>query len=209
MSKRGYVIFTLLINGLVPWAIYVWLSHSMSSVAALSIATLVPLADNLVYLYKHRKLDVLGSMMLFTFVLTLVLVLMGGSEKILLIRESLVTAAVGLIFLGSLLFRRPLIYYLALRFVANADFPANWAYPYFRFVVRLMTFVWGIMLVSEAAVRVMMVFEMSTAHYLIWSNFVLYGFIGGALLWTILYRKHSVRKLQRIKLAAADGGMAS
>ncbi|WP_246309924.1 hypothetical protein [Paenibacillus alginolyticus] len=82
MSTRTYVLFTLIINGLAPWGIYEWLCHSMSSVLALSIATLVPLADNLVHLLRHKKLDVFGALMLFTFVLTLVLISLGGSEKI-------------------------------------------------------------------------------------------------------------------------------
>lgn len=201
MSKRQYVAFTLIVNGVVPWALYVWLSHWMSSIAALSVATLVPLLDNLIHLLKHRKLDAFGSLMLFTFLITLGLVLLGGSEKLLLVRESLVTASVGLVFLGSLLFRRPLMYFLAMRFVGNASFPANWDYAYFRFVMRLMTLVWGTMLTAEAAVRVAMVFELSTERYLALSNLVLYGFIGAAVLWTVAYRKHSARKLAGLKAA--------
>lgn len=201
MSKRAQVILTLLLNGVVPWALYVWLQHYMSSLAALSVATLVPLAENLLYLAKHRKLDAFGSLMLFTFILTFVLVLLGGSEKILLVRESLITASVGLVFLGSLLFRRPLMFYLAERFVGRSQFAANWNYAYFRSVMRLMTFVWGLILTAEAAVRVTMAFELSTEHYLALSNFVLYGFIGAAALWTVVYRKHSVGKLNAIKTA--------
>lgn len=199
MSKRNYVIFTLLVNGLVPWGLYVWLSHYMSSIAALSIATMVPLLDNLVHLIKHRKLDAFGALMLFTFLLTLVLVGMGGSEKILLVRESLITASVGVVFLVSLFFRRPIMYYLALRFIAQPNFAANWDHAYFRFVMRLMTFVWGMMLTMEAAVRVVMVYLLSTGSYLALSNIVLYGFIGAAVLWTVVYRRHSAAKLNQLK----------
>ncbi|MDB4868002.1 MAG: hypothetical protein JWR03_2335 [Cohnella sp.] len=203
MSKRAYVILTLLINGVVPWALYIWLSDYISSIAALSIATMVPLIDNVIHMAKHRKLDAFGSLMLFTFVLTIALVLMGGSEKILLVRESLITASVGLVFLGSLFFRRPIMYYLALRFIGNNEFPASWNYAYFRFVMRLMTFVWGILLTAEATVRVVMVYQLSTERYLALSNFVLYGFIGAAVLWTVVYRRHSAAKFTRLKLNAA------
>nr|WP_193581093.1 VC0807 family protein [Paenibacillus aceris] len=189
----------MLVNGLVPWGLYVWLTHYMSSIAALSIATMVPLLDNLVHLVKHRKLDAFGGLMLFTFLLTLVLVGMGGSEKILLVRESLITASVGVVFLVSLFFRRPIMYYLALRFITQPNFAANWDYAYFRFVMRLMTFVWGMMLTMEAAVRVVMVYELSTGSYLALSNFVLYGFIGAAVLWTVVYRRHSAAKLNQLK----------
>jgi len=64
MSNRKTVIFTLFINGIIPWVLYVWLSGYMTSFAALSVATLVPLADNLFHLIKHRKLDAFGSLML-------------------------------------------------------------------------------------------------------------------------------------------------
>lgn len=200
MSKRMYVVFTLVLNGLIPWLLYVWLSDYMSSLAALSIATLVPLSDNVVHLWRHRKLDAFGGLMLFTFVFTLLLVALGGSEKLLLVRESLITASVGLIFLLSLLFSRPLMYYLALRFIQNNEFADNWSIKYFRNVMRLMTFVWGMILLLEAVTRVIMVFNLSTAQYLLFSNFVLYGFIGIAILWTIVYRKKSGRRLQEIKL---------
>ncbi|WP_308637355.1 VC0807 family protein [Paenibacillus silvisoli] len=199
MSKRMVVIFTLLINGVVPWALYVWLSDYMSSLAALSIATLVPLIDNVVHLAKHRRLDAFGSLMLFTFVLTIALVLLGGSEKILLVRESLITAGVGLVFLGSLFFSRPMMYHLATRFIVGNDFPASWGYAYFRFVMRFMTIVWGLILTSEAGVRVYMVYHMSTERYLALSNVVLYGFIGAAVLWTVVYRRHSAAKFLQMK----------
>jgi len=199
MSKRSYVLFSLFINGILPWALYVWLSNYMSSIAALSIATLAPLSDNVVHFWKHRKIDVFGGLMLFTFLLTLILVALGGNEKLLLVRESLITAAVGIIFLCSLLFTRPIMFYLALRFIGKGDFADNWKYDYFRFVMRLMTFVWGIILLLEATVRVIMVYKLSTEQYLLFSNFVLYGFIGTAILWTMFYRKKSRRRLEEIK----------
>jgi hypothetical protein len=128
------------------------------------------------------------------------LVLLGGSEKILLVRESFVTASVGIVFLGSMVFKRPLMYHLAVRFIANNEFATNWSYAYFRFVMRIMTFVWGILLTAEAAVRVVMVFRLTTERYLALSNIVLYGFIGAAALWTVVYRRHSSRKFSEIKL---------
>ncbi|MEH7348081.1 VC0807 family protein [Gottfriedia acidiceleris] len=200
MSKKMYVIFTLVINGILPWVIYVVLSDYMSSLLALSIATLIPLVDNVVHLWKHKRLDAFGGLMLFTLILTLLLVLLGGSEKILLVRESLITASVGIIFLVSLLFKRPIMFYLGMRFIQNNRFAENWNIKYFRFVMRLMTFVWGTMLLLEAVVRIIMVYDLSTERYLLFSNYVLYGFIGAAILWTVIYRRKSAKKLQEIKL---------
>jgi len=207
MSKRKYIILTLLINGVIPWVLYIWLSDYMSSIAALSIATMFPLIDNAAYLIKHRKFDAFGSLMLFTFVLTIVLVALGGTERILLIRESMITGTVGFIFLGSLVFHRPLMFHLAKRFIGNPDFVGNWKYDYFRFVMRLMTFVWGIILLLEAAVRTTLVYRLTTAQFLALSNLVFYGFIGAAIAWTVIYRKHSAKRLKDIirgELVIAD-----
>lgn len=208
---RGIAI-TLLINGALPYIVYVWLSGRMSGFTALSVATMIPLADNLLHLAKHKKLDAFGAMMMFTFLLGLALIMLGGDEKLLLIRESFVTAAVGLLFLASLLFPRPLIYYLAMRFSVKenagerSDFAGNWEYPYFRYVVRLMTTVWGVILVAEAVVRTALVYELTTEQFLPVSNIVFYSFIGAAAAWTVMYRKRSRNRLLTIKNAAVHNG---
>ncbi|ANF98612.1 hypothetical protein AR543_04070 [Paenibacillus bovis] len=199
MPGRKYIIMTLIINGLIPWLIYILLKPYMSSLTALSIATVVPLLDNLIHLYRHRNLDVFGSIMLFTFVLSLVMVLLGGSEKLLLMRESFITAGVGALFLGSLLMRRPLIYHMVSRFTPNVDGEKNWQYPYFRNVMRNMTLMWGIILVLEALTKIFMIAELSTAVVLAFSSVVSYGFIGLAILLTIVYRRRSATRLRQIK----------
>ncbi|MEK8132167.1 VC0807 family protein [Paenibacillus filicis] len=204
MKMRNYVLFALLINGLAPWGIYVWLSLYTSSLTALMVATLVPLVDNLVHVLKHRKLDAFGGIMLFSFLLTLGLAAGGGSEELLLIRESFVTGSIGLIFLISLANQRPIMFYLALRFLGRTDFSDNWRYPYFRYVMRLMTLVWGVVLVAESAVRIVMVYRLTTAQFLALSNVVLYGFVGAAILWTVLYRRKSAGRLERMKLQDND-----
>ncbi|MFC5449293.1 VC0807 family protein [Paenibacillus aestuarii] len=200
---RG-IVTTLLINGALPLLAYELLRSHMTSISALSIATLIPLLDNLYGLMKHRKLDVFAVFMLFSFILGLLMITMGGSEQLLLIRESFVTAIMGIIFLGSLFLPRPLIFYFAMRFTVGNDpqrtavFAANWKYQYFRFVMRLMTAVWGIALLGEALVRTILVYRLTVTQFLALSNFVMYGFIGAAIIWTIYYRRHSQKKLREI-----------
>jgi hypothetical protein len=201
MSKITHIAMILIMNGLVPWALYSFLSEHMTSLTALSIATLVPLADNVIYLCKNRKLDAFGGLMLFTFVLTIALVMMGGSEKLLLLRESLVTVSVGLIFLVSLLFSRPLMFHLAMRFTvgntaqAKTAFIEKWNNAYFRRVMKMMSAVWGSVFLLEAAVRTFLVYTLTTSQFLIVSNMVLYGFVGFLIVWTMVYRRHAGRRL--------------
>ncbi|MBM7652811.1 VC0807 family protein [Neobacillus cucumis] len=200
---RG-IVMTLLINGAVPFIVYEVLSSHMSSIAALFIATVIPLIDNLFSFMKRRRLDVFAVFMLISFLLGIVAFTVDGSEKLLLIRESLVTGILGIIFLGSLFFPRPLIFYFAIRFTLGNDpdktsaFANNWQYSYFRFVLRLITMVWGLCLIGESFVRTILVFKLSVSQFLAVSNFVMYGFMGVAIVFTVVYRRHSQKRFKEI-----------
>ncbi|WCT56142.1 hypothetical protein PQ456_01040 [Paenibacillus kyungheensis] len=197
MSTRSYIIFTLVINGLIPWGVYVWLSLYVGGLTALSIATLIPLVDNVFHFARHRKIDVFGGLMLLTFVLSLVMVLLGGSEKLLLLRESMITGVVGILFLGSLWVGKPLIYYIASRFSTISDFEQKWQYAYFRKVMRNMTLIWGVLLVLEAGTKIVMVYELSVIQVLALSSIVSYSFIGAAIGATILYRRKAAVNMKQ------------
>ena len=141
---RG-IIFSLLINGGLPFLVYMLLLGHVSNVMALTIATLIPLLETVIHFLKYRKWDVFAMFMVVGFVLGILAALIGGDEKLILIRESFVTGILGLIFLGSLVTRRPLIYYFALRFTVGktqeeqAAFADNWNVSYVRRVLRILT----------------------------------------------------------------------
>jgi hypothetical protein len=195
------VVVSILLNGLLPVVIYNLLLGYFSSFVSLLIATLVPLLDNLYHIIKHRKADAFGLFMLTGFILSLLAFILGGSEKLILMRESLVTGILGLIFIGSLFYSKPLIYHFALRFSAKDDseqkgtFEKNWEISYFRFVIRLMTAVWGIALLSEAIIKIILVYELSISTFLAVSQIIFYGILGVTILWTVLYRKYAVTRL--------------
>lgn len=199
-SKIGVIqsiTLSILINGIIPLIVYSMLIRYYSTKSALIIATIIPLIDNLYHIFKDKKVDEFAMFMLLGFVLSILVLFLGGNEKIILLRESLVTGLLGLVFTASLLFPKPLIYYFAIRFQTNNSpleksvFKERWNVPYFRFVTRLMTAVWGIALLGEAVIKVFLVFKLSIPMYLAISQFVFYGVIGITILWTILYKKHA------------------
>ena len=206
-SKRKViqsVIVSILINGLVPVAVYNLLLGHFSSFVSLLLATMVPLLDNLYHIVKHRKADAFGLFMLTAFVLSLLAFLLGGNEKLILMRESLVTGILGLIFIGSLFYSKPLIYHFAIRFSSNDEseqkgkFANNWEYSYFRFVIRLMTAVWGIALLAEAVIKTILVYELSISAFLAISQIIFYSVLGVTILWTVIYRRYAKTRLDLI-----------
>lgn len=202
MLSRNYIVFTLVVNGLIPWGMYMLLSPYVGHLMALSIVTLIPLVENIFHFAKHRNLDVFGGLMLMTFILSLVMVLLGGSEKMLLLRESMITGVVGIVFLSSLLLNKPMIYHLASRFTRVTNIEQKWQNAYFRKMMRNMTLIWGVLLVLEACTKVVMIYELSVGEVLALSSVVLYSFVGVAIGLTVVYRRRAVGKMNQQQLSS-------
>lgn len=202
MLSRNYIVFTLVVNGLIPWGMYMLLSPYVGHLMALSIVTLIPLVENVFHFVKHRNLDVFGGLMLMTFILSLVMVLLGGSEKMLLLRESMITGVVGIVFLSSLLLNKPMIYHLASRFTRVTNIEQKWQNAYFRKMMRNMTLIWGVLLVLEACTKVVMIYELSVGEVLALSSVVLYSFVGVAIGLTVVYRRRAVGKMNQQQLSS-------
>lgn len=202
MLSRNYIVFTLVVNGLIPWGMYMLLSPYVGHLMALSIVTLIPLVENIFHFAKHRNLDVFGGLMLMTFILSLVMVLLGGSEKMLLLRESMITGVVGIVFLSSLLLNKPMIYHLASRFTHVTNIEQKWQNAYFRKMMRNMTLIWGVLLVLEACTKVVMIYELSVGEVLALSSVVLYSFVGVAIGLTVVYRRRAVGKMNQQQLSS-------
>jgi len=200
-----YIVITVIVNLLAPLLVYHLMVYKYSSFLSLLIATSIPLFDNLYHIIRDKKMDAFGLLMLAGFILSLIALLLGGDEKIILMRESFVTGIMGLIFIGSLFLSKPIIYYVALRFTLNEKekskkvFEQNWEIPYGRFVFRLITAVWGFSLVGEAVVRLLFLTRLSVSSFLVVSQLLFYFIIGGTIIWTIFYRRYAKNKLDQIK----------
>jgi hypothetical protein len=137
--------------------------------------------------------------------LSLLAFLGGGGVRLLQLREHLVTALVGLIFLGSLAIRRPLIYHLArarVRRVSATEsqvFEAIQDSDVFRRTMTLATLVWGFGLVAEAALACVLVFTLSIPTFLVVSGVLGTGAIVAMTAWTFWYAR---RRLVPLGLAA-------
>jgi hypothetical protein len=146
-------------------------------------------------------------------VLSVAAMALGGSPRMLLLRESLVSGAVGVVFLLSLPMRRPLIFYLARATVARemeggaARFETLWSErPALVSAMRFMTLVWGVGLTGETALRAWMALTWPIERFLVVSPFIGYGIYGALTLWTLWYRK-TMRS--RVEARVQPDGIAS
>ena len=200
----------VLINFLLPFLIYRAAHRALGDVYAMMAAAAPPIGWSILEFARHRRLDALSLLVLAGIALSLLGFLGGGGVRFLQLREHLVAAAIGLVFLGSAAIGKPLIYQLALarlRRKASSDlgaFEALRGSPLFRRAMMTMTLAWGVGLVAESALACALIFITTIQQFLLLSGVIGYSTIGGLTAWTFWYARR--RALAAI---AAGGGPAA
>jgi hypothetical protein len=195
-KKHIHLALDLAFNLFLPWLAYKLAKPYWGEFGALLASALPPLLWSCAELIRHKRVDALSIMILAGIGLSLFALLFGGSPKLLLVRESLISGLVGIAFLMSAPFSRPLVYYLARAMAQRQasetgfdDFEAWWRQPNSRRLLRGITWGWGIGLTAEALLRGWLAWHWEPERFLVLSPFVSYGLIGLLLLWTVWYRK--------------------
>jgi hypothetical protein len=206
---RG-VIWSMALNTLVPVLLYEFSKHyvSPSEYTALVFATLFPVADSVWGLTRHRQLDPIAAMVIVGIVVDALAISLGGSPKLLLIRESFATGAFGLACFVSLALPRPLMFYFGRHFMAGSDparrqrFDASWSLPEVRRGNRLITTLWGVVFVGELVLRVVLVFTLPAAVVLVVSPLVLGVLTVLAIVWSLAYAARMRRRVLPLLMAS-------
>ncbi|CAE6816527.1 VC0807 family protein [Paraburkholderia haematera] len=213
MKLRPGFVLELAVNFLLPWLAYRLALPHLGETGALIASAVPPIVWSLIELVRFRRVDALSVMVVAGIVLSVAAMALGGSPRMLLLRESLVSGAVGVVFLLSLPMHRPLIFYLARATVARemeggaARFETLWRErPALVSAIRFMTLVWGVGLTGETALRAWMALTWPVERFLVVSPFIGYGIYGGLALWTLWYRK-TMRS--RAEAQVQPGGIAN
>jgi hypothetical protein len=182
-------------------------SAGQSAVSALILSGAFPALGIAAALVRHRRVDTVGVIVLAGIAVGTILGLISGNPRLVLVEGSVPTAVFGLLCLGSLWARRPLMFRFAIEFIGadtpkGQDFEARWCYPGFRHAFRLFTAVWGVAYLAEAAVRVIIVETTSTATALTVSKVMPYA-VGAVLVgWMMAYGRRARRLGERLAATA-------
>ncbi len=182
----------ILLGAVAPFVVYqVATRLGASELAALAWGAVFPLVGIALGLARRRRLDVISAISLTSITVGLAGGLLLHSAQFLLVKDSLVTATIGLAFLGSLPAARPLIFMIARAQSPEraAELDARWAEPGFRHALRVMTAVWGGTLVAEAATRIVLALLIPPAALLLVSPLLTVVFLGPVALWTVRRRR--------------------
>jgi hypothetical protein len=202
----------ILVNFVLPYAIYIQAEAKIGAAHALMAASLPPIVWSVVEFARKRHVDAMSLLVIAGIVLSLLAFLGGGSVRFLQLRENLVTGLIGLVFLGSAAIGRPLIFQLARASMLRKsqsegeNFDQLRVHRQFRRGMTIMTLVWGFGLVAQTAVACVLVFHMTIRNYLIASPFLGYGMMGVLGLWTFLYARRMKRRGEAARRAAEVSG---
>ncbi|MFD1555892.1 VC0807 family protein [Paraburkholderia silviterrae] len=195
MKLRPAFVAELAVNLLLPWIAYRLAQPWWGEVGGLIASAVPPLAWSIVELVRFRRIDALSAIILLGIVLSLAAMAFGGSTRMLLMRESFASGAIGAAFLFSLLARRPLVFYLTRATVARetregvARLELLWSENRgFVAAMRLLTLVWGSGLIADCAVRTYLAATWPVERFLIVSPIIGYSALGALLAWTFWYR---------------------
>ncbi len=186
-------------------------SAGMSVVTALVLSGVFPALGVAIGVVRHRRLDVVGALVLAGILAGTVLGLISHNAKLVLMEGSVPTAIFGVACLGSLWTRRPLMYGMSLEFTGpdtakGREMISLWHYEGFRRIFRVITAVWGVGFLLEAALRVAIVYNTSASTALSLSKVTPYIWVGIFVAWTVAYGRYQEKKGRGMTAAAAAEG---
>jgi intracellular septation protein A len=190
-----------------PLIIYSTLrSAGASTVTALIVSGASPALGVAVGMIAHRRVDAIGIFVLAGIALGAVIGVISHSARLVLAEGSVPTGVFGLICLGSLLTRRPLMFRLALEFMGpgspkGREFAGLWQYEGFRRPFRNLTALWGLAYLTEAAVRIVIAAHTPVGLAFAISKVMPLAVTAVLVLWTVAYSLHHRRKGRRIAAA--------
>lgn len=201
----------VLIAGILPLVGYSLLRpHVSSDGVALAAVMVFPIAEITFERVRHGGFEPIGIIALIGIFFGLIgAVAFHGDAMLLKLRESVLTGMFGLVCLGSLLARRPAMFYLGRAFAtggepaAIAEFETMWDRPGAPRRFRRVTAVWGIGLIGETVLRTVLALAVSTSAFLAIAPVVGWVVIG-TLIW---YSAASIRAGER-EAEAADSAPA-
>ena len=212
---RKQLLIEVGLNGILPWLVFSYLTESLhwSEYHGLLAITSIPTAVGLFEFFRERRVDAIAILSLVSIVIGLAMTAVTDDVRLLQVRESYLTLIIGLLMLGSVLAKKPLLYWMAHSQAQRQGTAENlrraWEDPAMRRFFSVLTVGWGVTLLLEFAVKIWMIETMTMARVLFWSPFALYGITGLAVLGTVgyvfAYKRAQTQRNPALRIGPEDG----
>ncbi|KAG2175955.1 hypothetical protein INT44_000433 [Umbelopsis vinacea] len=227
-ARRRQLIFfgvVFFVDVIMPIILYYSLRSSVSQLAALLISSAPPAVMSIIEIVWYRTINPLGLVIIFGFVISAAISVIDGNPRVLLLRESIVTCATGLLFLLSMIpFRyknwtsKPLTYGVTRQMmsllppvkyvyqgevVEESRFEFCWRWsPVFKRGMLTMNAAWGVILILEFVAKLAMYFSSLTVDQMVtYGNIVLGVTLGAMGVFNAIYgRMIRLRSIEECKV---------
>jgi hypothetical protein len=169
-QNQKKLIISLIFNLMVPWVLYALILRPLfnNDAAPLAISTSIPVIRTLILLALRRKIDWIGVIGAFSFSIAIVAsIYYGGSSLPLKIIHPIILGILGLIFLVSVLLKRPLLLIIVKRLR-----PDRLGNPIAHKKLTVMSVMFGGILLIGSITHIIMALTLSTSVYLATSHIV-------------------------------------
>jgi hypothetical protein len=185
----------LVVAGILPIVAYALLRpHVHSDTVALTVILVFPVAEIVFERVRQHRWEPVGVFAMIGISVGLIgASILHGDPLLLKVRDSALTGGFGVVCLASLGTRRPAMFYLGRSFATGGDhrkeaaFDQRWDRAGVAHGFRLVTVVWGIALIAEAAVRTVLAVSLPTGEFLVVAQVVNWATLGALLWFTISY----------------------
>ena len=193
-QKRALVI-DLLFNGLLPWGGYVFLQsqYGWSDYHALLVVTVIPGFFALVGIVRKGRPDLVATVSLVTILLSLALAAASDDPRVLQIRESYITLIMGVVFIGSSMVGRPILWLLAKHQAKLSPHAGVLDQPQRKFLLSRVNAVWGWSFILEFGAKLWMIEHLEISQVLALSPVMFYGVTAITFGWTVWWLKRRTR----------------
>lgn len=186
---------TILLGMAAPFTCYeILTAHGFSELSALAVGAVFPLAVAAWSALRRRHLDRIAMISLAAILMGLGGGLLFNSPEFLLVKDSIITGSIGVAFLVSLATARPLTFVFSQELsndpAARERLDAQWDDPAVQARHRRLSLAWGLALLTEAALRVVVSLLVSPAALLLISPLLAAAVFAPMAAWT-LHRSHS------------------
>jgi hypothetical protein len=202
-DRRG-LIRDIGVNAVLPYATYLALTaYGVGTVPALVTGAIFPTASILIGAIRQRRVQAIGIIVLTATAASVASALWFTNPFLALARGALMTTLMAVVLLGSLLARRPLLFHLANAgqdAEARREAEAEWAAdPAYRRMLRRLTAVWGVALLVEAGLSLVVIASLPVAAVMPVNEVLFWAFFGALGYGTYRYG-------QRVMAAQESGG---
>lgn len=195
----------LLITAGIPFLINILARPYMSTIDALLLASSFPALYTVGSLLVKRRIDVLGLLVVAGLVLSAVFALVFNSPRLLLLQSSAVNGLFEMVLLLSLLFPRPVLFYLVRSIMTQnevqrlASFNADWAFPQVRSFYRVLSLVWGCVTLSQVMLVALLAFTLPISLMVGIGPILNIAMILPAAHWSVVYFRKNKRVFDQLR----------